>query len=48
MRALALFVLGGFLLGGAWSMHRQGAARGVVVLLAVSSLLAVLLAVALL
>jgi hypothetical protein len=37
---IVLFVLAGFLLGGAWSMRRQGAGSSVVALLAVSGVLA--------
>jgi len=38
---LLLFGLGGLLVGGAWSAHRQGAGRGPVALLAVLAGLAV-------
>lgn len=37
---LVLCALGGILAGGAWSTHRQGAGRGVVVLLALLAALA--------
>ncbi|WP_198347951.1 hypothetical protein [Plantactinospora sp. KBS50] len=37
---IALFVLAGVLLGGVVSMHRQGAGRGAVALVAVLALLA--------
>lgn len=37
---LVLFALAGLLAGGAWSMHRQGAGRGAVVLLGVLAALA--------
>lgn len=37
---LVLFALAGLLAGGAWSMHRQGAGRGTVVLLGVLGALA--------
>jgi hypothetical protein len=30
---VALMALAGLLVGGAWSMHKQGAARGTVILL---------------
>ncbi|HLV58189.1 MAG TPA: hypothetical protein VKY81_04870 [Natronosporangium sp.] len=38
--ALVLFALAGLLAGGAWSLHRQGAGLGVVVLVALLSALA--------
>jgi hypothetical protein len=38
--AVALLALAGFLLGGAWSMRRQGASGSVVAVLAVSGVLA--------
>ena len=37
---VALFALAGVLVGGIWSMHRQGAGRGVLVLMGVLALLA--------
>jgi hypothetical protein len=37
---VALMALAGVLVGGAWSSHRQGAARGSVVLLALLAVLA--------
>lgn len=37
---IALFALAGVLVGGAWSMHRQGAARGGIALVGVLALLA--------
>jgi hypothetical protein len=37
---VALFALAGVLLGGAWSVHRQGGSRAAVVLMGVLSLLA--------
>lgn len=37
---VALFALAGILVGGAWSVHRQGASRGVVIGLGVLALLA--------
>jgi len=37
---VALFALAGVLVGGAWSMHRQGAGRAVVVLMGALALLA--------
>ncbi|MFI6757779.1 hypothetical protein BDK92_1438 [Micromonospora pisi] len=38
--APALFVLAGVLVGGAWSLHRQGATVGVVVFVGVLALMA--------
>ncbi|MFX0594640.1 hypothetical protein [Melissospora conviva] len=38
--AVLLLVLGGMLVGGAFSLHRQGAARGTVVVVAVLAVLA--------
>ena len=38
---VALFALGGVLAGGAWSMHKQGAARGAIGVVAVLAALAV-------
>jgi hypothetical protein len=35
-----LLILGGVLVGGAWSLHRQGAPRGSVVLTALLAVLA--------
>ncbi|HEX5541665.1 MAG TPA: hypothetical protein VFX60_08885 [Micromonospora sp.] len=37
---VALFALAGVLVGGAWSMRRQGASRGAVVLIGALALLA--------
>jgi hypothetical protein len=37
---ILLFALAGVLVGGAWSMHRQGAGRGVIVLVGALALLA--------
>lgn len=37
---VVLFALAGVLVGGAWSVHRQGASRGVVIGLAVLAVLA--------
>jgi hypothetical protein len=37
---VALMALAGVLVGGAWSMHRQGAARGAVVVLALLAVVA--------
>jgi hypothetical protein len=37
---VALMALAGVLVGGAWSMHKQGAARGTVVLLGVLAVVA--------
>jgi hypothetical protein len=37
---IALLALAGVLLGGAWSLHRQGAARGTVALLALLAVVA--------
>ncbi|WFE29372.1 hypothetical protein O7623_09340 [Solwaraspora sp. WMMD791] len=37
---VALFALAGVLVGGAWSLHRQGAGRGTVALAAVLAVLA--------
>lgn len=37
---IALFALTGVLVGGAWSMYRQGASRGGIVLVGVLALLA--------
>jgi hypothetical protein len=37
---ILLFVLAGVLVGGAWSMYRQGATRGVIGFLALLALLA--------
>jgi hypothetical protein len=37
---ILLFALAGVLVGGAWSMHRQGATRGVVGFVGVLALLA--------
>jgi len=37
---VALFALAGVLAGGAWSLHKQGAARGAVGLVAVLAALA--------
>jgi hypothetical protein len=39
--AVALFALAGVLVGGAWSMYKQGAARGAIGLVAVLAALAV-------
>lgn len=39
--SLVLFALGGILLGGAWSMRRQGRSTALVVVLAIASVLAV-------
>lgn len=38
---IALFALAGVLVGGAWSMHRQGASRGGITLVCVLAVLAV-------
>jgi hypothetical protein len=38
---VALFALAGVLAGGAWSLHKQGAARGAIGLVAVLAALAV-------
>lgn len=37
---VVLFALAGILVGGAWSVHRQGGSRGMVVALGVLALLA--------
>jgi hypothetical protein len=37
---ILLFALAGVLVGGAWSMHRQGAGRGAIVLVGALALLA--------
>jgi|HigsolmetaAR201D_1030396.scaffolds.fasta_scaffold36749_2 hypothetical protein len=37
---IALFALGGVLIGGAWSLYRQGAPRGALWLVAVLAVLA--------
>jgi membrane protein DedA with SNARE-associated domain len=37
---VALMALAGVLVGGAWSLHKQGAARGAVVMVAVLALVA--------
>jgi hypothetical protein len=37
---VVLMALAGVLVGGAWSMHKQGAGRGVVALLAVLAVVA--------
>jgi hypothetical protein len=37
---ILLLGLGGVLVGGAWSLHRQGAGRGVVAVVALLALLA--------
>jgi hypothetical protein len=37
---VALFALAGVLIGGAWSMHRQGATRGVIGFVGLLALLA--------
>ncbi len=42
---IALFALGGVLLGGAWSLRRQGAPTTAVVVLGLMALLAVVAAV---
>ncbi|GAA4717017.1 hypothetical protein [Phytohabitans rumicis] len=38
---VVLFALAGVLVGGAWSMHKQGAAKGAIGLVAVLAALAV-------
>jgi hypothetical protein len=37
---IALFALAGVLVGGAWSLHRQGASRGAIGLVALLAVLA--------